>query len=49
MGGITLVGKIMCNPETKYRLPGLLQEYWRIGWFKYFTYTFSWICVWKFV
>jgi len=40
MGGITLVGEIICNPETKYRLPGLLQEYWRIRWFKYFIYIY---------
>jgi hypothetical protein len=49
MGGITLVGEIICNPETKYKLPGLLQEYWRIRCCKYFMYTFSWICAWKFV
>ena len=49
MGGIWLVWEIICNPVTKYKLPGLLQEYWRIKWFKYFIYTFSWICVRKFV
>jgi hypothetical protein len=49
MGGISLVWEIICNPETKYKLPGLLQEYWRIRWFEYFVYTVSWICVWKFV